>query len=176
MTYERARERMASVLSVSPKKVGIVGSARLGYSLGTKFGAPYGATSDLDMFVVSYRLFGELAKDGLLFASRVRSGEAVPNTEQERRWWEDTASKMDVQVYELHYLDHKLIPIRDRYPVVRQISHAMVQFKRSLAYYSSDQRDWRMSVRVYRDWEAAIRKIGGSLCRQLLEQGFRLVD
>jgi hypothetical protein len=174
MTFERAREAMARVLEESPKHISLTGSARLGYSLGESFGKAYGETSDFDIFVVSESLFANLAVDGREFASRVLSGAAVANSALEATWWQDTAKRMETLITERECIDHWLIPRRERYSTVDRISRSIIMFERSLTLHASNPRKWKTSVRVFKNWDSAIRKIGGSLIATLRSRGFTI--
>lgn len=174
MTFERAREAMGHVLGESPKHISLTGSARLGYSLGENFGIAYGDKSDFDLFVVSEPLFVNLAIDGREFAARVLSGHAVANNKLEATWWQDTAEKMETLITERECIDHWLIPRRERYPTVDRISRSIIMFERSLTVHAKDQRKWKTSVRVFKNWDAAMRKIGGSLVATLKARGFTI--
>jgi len=173
MVYERAREKIARALSESPKHISLTGSGRLGYSLGSAFGAAFGDKSDLDLFIVSPDLFNKLAVDGRLFAGRVKSGDAVPKSDTEKKYWFDTADKMEAYLSK-YYIDHKLIPRAERYPAVTLISKSLSNFESNLWINSNQKRRWKTSVRVYRDWNSVLSKIGGSLIRSLIAKGYKI--
>lgn len=172
MAYERGREAMARVLDEDPKHISMTGSGRLGFSLApSKFGTPYSKKSDLDLFVVSEKLFEEMKMDAMLFLSRLESGEAVPRSHVEQMHWENIQSTFPSQIA-WGFIDQKNIPLVARYPAALRASNALVQFSyravgnaRGGALYSG------ASLRVYRNWDRAIGQIGGSLVAALTAKG-----
>jgi hypothetical protein len=176
IAFERAREAMAREIGENPKHISMTGSGRLGYSLkrGEHFGRPFGKGSDIDLYIVSPVLFASLTHDAMLFAARVKSGEAKPRDEREARDWKWTAETMSTYVEERHFIDHQHLPRAERYPIVRRIYRGLERFEGSLRY-NTNLVNARASVRVYRDWDAAIAQLGGTLLGTLRDEGFEVV-
>src|SRR5438128_1548062 len=89
-TYEDLRGWLGSELSVHPKEITLIGSARAGYSLARppEFGRPFRAGSDLDFSMVSSTLFQRVASEFASFVKDYKEGAARPRTERERNYWD----------------------------------------------------------------------------------------
>lgn len=92
--YEQIRSWLASRLSIDPKEITIIGSARLGQSLsGERFGAPFSERSDLDFTTVSASLFERLASEFNGWAFAYESLSITPNNEREKHFWDDNLTR-----------------------------------------------------------------------------------
>ncbi len=173
--YELAREAFADRLHVHPKEVSISGSGRLGFSLAsTKFGKPYvSARSDFDLFLVSAAWFSKLKSDAELFVARFSSGLAAPRNEPERTFWEDNVVRIPDHISR-GFVNQAYVPSFDRYPNAQACYAACISFQRIVSAELSAELVRRVSVRVYRDWEAVESQIGGSLVYALRETGHDL--
>ena len=169
MDYERAREALARVLSDNPKNVSVSGSGRTGFSMSpTQFGRHFSDQSDLDVFLVSENFFAKLSIDANTFIDRYSSGDAIPRTSSERKYWPDNAKRLPQQI-EAGFIDSMLIPIGNYYPSRDKVSHAVTSFNYSATGNGQGGKIYKTSsLRVYKDWDSAVRKIERSL-RSALE-------
>ena len=169
--YELGRELLARDLNDDPKHFSMTGSGRLGFSLAEKkFGQPYQPTSDLDVFVVSSRLFEKLRDDAQLFIDRVRTGLAVPHTDGEKKYWPKNVDELPENI-ERGFIDSWRVPSLDRYPAFQSVSKALTVLAETLSLNSDNE--WnpkRLSLRAYSGWDRAVAQIGGSLWRTLVAQ------
>ena len=89
--YQVSREWIANRVGVSPNEIGIVGSAKLGYSLRPTpdFRKLFHPKSDLDYVIVSGALFEKCAEISLRFVEDYESGAISPRTEGQKRCWSE---------------------------------------------------------------------------------------
>ena len=162
--YEDLRGWLGSRLSIHPKEVTLVGSARLGYSLAPspQFGTPFGENSDLDLSIVSGDLFQRLASAFGSFCADYGAGAVVPRTPRERAFWDENVAfgKRNIP---RGFFDGSKVPNLDRYVVVQQINQSMWALVRKLEVTPGAPRVRRASARVYRDWQAFVDKVSFNL-------------
>lgn len=80
LQFEELRKWLADQLSVSPLEIGLVGSARVGFSLAPKkYGTVLGNHSDLDLLVVSSQVFSVARNDSERWLQDVRNA-VIPST------------------------------------------------------------------------------------------------
>lgn len=162
--YEEMRSWLASQLGTHSKDVTLIGSARLGYSLGSSkvLGRPFGSKSDLDFSVVSAELFNRL---GVLFtewASDYERGDLIPRNETERRYWQANL-EFGRQNLSKGFMDANKIPTFDRYPLAQLIGQALWQLTKRLEQTEDAPTVKRASIRVYEGWESLIRRVSFNL-------------
>ena len=88
--YESLRSWLSEKLDVEAKEISLTGSARLGTSLKNEnFGKPFGPESDLDLFIVSAKLFQSMCDDFLRWSSDFQNGNILPNNKREKKCWKD---------------------------------------------------------------------------------------
>ncbi len=110
--YGAMRAWLSSRLSVEAKQISMVGTARLGSSLSPdKFGKSFDARSDLDLFVVSARLFQCMTQDFERWLRDFRSGGISPASDKERTYWADHELR-GPRLVERGFMDTNLIPTR----------------------------------------------------------------
>lgn len=120
---------------VHAKDIGIVGSARLGASfVPEKLGKPFSAASDLDLFIVSERLFEVLKEEFYRWSREFENKEVGPIPGDSDRWWKANSDGVPQNITK-GFLDVKKIPSSVRtiegkikhYPVTKKINTRMEQ-------------------------------------------------
>ena len=85
--YESLRAWLSEELDVEAKKISLTGSARLGSSLAPKkLGKPFDPKSDLDLFVVSEKLFQSMCDDFCRWSSDYRNGCISPKNKYKKKY------------------------------------------------------------------------------------------
>ena len=86
--YEEMRGWLSHRLSVHPKEITLVGSARIGYSLASppELGRPFGKHSDLDLCIVSATLFKQFEEAVEQFRGDYQAGKVLPLSDTERQF------------------------------------------------------------------------------------------
>jgi hypothetical protein len=165
--YEAMRSWLASRLSVDPKEITLIGSARVGQSLSpSRLGRPFSSASDLDLTVVSSDLFGKLAAEFNVWSYDYESGAVIPGNSRERRFWDDHLQR-GPDLIGRGFLDSKMIPLRQPYILARQIRQTMYLLKEKLAVTPAGPVVSGADVRVYRNWDAFARQVETSLVFRL---------
>lgn len=144
--WESAREWLAKRAGVSPREIGLAGSAQLGFSTNPhKAFAPFDRSrSDLDLFIVSGSLFGILEREARLFVTRQL---AAPKSD-----FLNQALTTD-RVLKRNYLDLKHVPpFHDRYPKIASLKNDTSILLDKLRLSGFDLKS--SHFRIYRDWEA----------------------
>lgn len=158
--YELVREWLGKKLSIHPKEITIVGSARIGYSLSPqpKYGQPFGAESDLDFAVVSERLFSDLSKTFFQWKIDFEKSLVHPRNPREESFW---ASNIDLLPKNIArgFIDAKKIPSWDRYPLARDIQNWMAILQKKMTVTPAAPHVKSASIRVYRNWDTFIRQV-----------------
>jgi hypothetical protein len=162
--YEDLRGWLAPRLAVHPKQITLIGSARAGYSLAPPpdFGRPFGASSDLDLSVVSLELFERVAESYLRFASDVDAGTTVARSAREASYWSENID-FGKRNAPRGFLDPNKVPNFDRYPIAKVISQSMWTLKTRLDATRGAPEITRASVRVYRDWQSLVDRVSLNL-------------
>jgi hypothetical protein len=144
--WESAREWLAKRMGVSPREIGLAGSAQLGFSTNPKKAlSPFNPNgSDLDLFVVSRDLFEVIEREARMFVARQQSAAKSDFLEQ---------AATTERVLERGYVDLQQIPAKhERYPKVASLRNdtSILLDKLSLSGYKLKASHFR----VYRDWQA----------------------
>jgi len=155
--YEGIREFLATRLSVTPKDVTLVGSARLGYSLAPppSYGTPFSANSDLDFAVVSASLFQGLAQVFAQWKADVAAGREITRNAREERFWADNLKRVPLNI-ERGFIDAYKVP--NRYELSIRVAQTMWQVQVRLARTPLAPQVRRAGLRIYRDWNALFRQ------------------
>lgn len=174
MAYEFARQRAAERLGIDPKQVSLVGSARIGYSLATeKFGQAFDLSkSDIDLFAVSDELFKLLVEEHELFVESWDRGKIRPHHNLEKLFWENNR-KIDPNNIRRGFLDASHIPTWDQFPIAQKIGDSAYRFHVNLEAKSGTKIGKRASIRVYQNWDSAIRQITFTLKGNLEKEGIQ---
>lgn len=147
--FESLRIWLALKLGVKAKEISLVGSARLGWSLDPeKLGSPFSPKSDLDLFVVSQKLFLLITEDFCRWNSDYVNGRISPTTNKEKVYWPDN-SKRGPGLISRGFMDAKLIPGGyDR----KNIDDMMSQLVENLNATITAPNLRRASLRCYNSW------------------------
>lgn len=161
--YEDLRGWLGSRLGVHAKEITLVGSARLGYSLSPKeFGRAFGPGSDLDLLVVSEKLFLAKSAEFLAFVEDYRRGDVQPRNVMEEKFWPENAANIPRNI-RAGFLHVDRIPRLDRYPLVQSIADLMWRCKAKLDATAGAPNVKRISVRIYQNWESCVNQIALNL-------------
>jgi hypothetical protein len=144
--WESAREWLAKRAGVSPREIGLAGSAQLGFSTNPKKAlSPFDPNgSDLDLFVISQDIFSVVEREARMFVARQFSAPKSDFLEQ--------ASTTE-RVLKRGYVDLQQIPaIHERYPKVASLRNdtSILLDKLALSGFKLKASHFR----VYRDWQA----------------------
>ena len=162
--YDAMRLWLGGRLAVHPKTIGVVGSARLGRSLAPqKLDRPFGATSDLDLFVVSRKLFESVSRDFLQWKEDYEEGRVQPRTGAEQKYWPDNRDRCTGWIERWGFMDPKRIPNREPYPIACSVAQTMFLLARKLERTSGAPTVKEASVRCYADWGSAITRMRENL-------------
>lgn len=161
--YEDLRGWLSARLGIHAKEITLVGSARIGYSMAPdSFGKPFGKHSDLDLAIVSSRLFESLVSDFQLFSEDYTAGVVNPKSNYERHMWQSNL-EFGRRNIRKGFFDARKIPNFDRYPVTQQINQAMWKLIKKLEATAAAPRVHHASARVYRDWSAFVNRLAVNL-------------
>lgn len=170
MLYEAIRNWLADRLGIHPKTLTMVGSARIGFSLGvSQYGRPFGPESDLDFAAISDSLFTAIASDFYKWTSDVTNGSALPRNETEAMYWRDNLTRLPHNISK-GFIDAHKIPQWQRYETAQKIGQTFFLLKRRLAVSPNAptiRKHNGASLRVYRDWDTFESQIAFNLSRLL---------
>ena len=166
LLYDSLRDFLARRLEVHPKEITLIGSARLGYSLAPAptFGRPMHSSSDLDLSVVSQKLFAQMSAIFETWQEDVNAGRKRPKNDKEKEYWPENLLRLPCNIRR-GFIDPYKIP--NIYPLPSSVSHALWLVREKLVVTPSAPQVKRVSLRVYRDWEAFIRQLFLNLERTL---------
>jgi len=155
MIYENIRDSLAKSLSIHPKMITMVGSARIGYSLSSfNFGERFGQNSDLDMLAISDKIFYELCKEFEIWKDEIIKGIVKPSTGREKYLWPKLIDNELPSNIKKGFIDsHK---IYRKYPTTRKIRYLVKELKDKLKNDKDAPKVRDASLRIYKDWEAFI--------------------
>ena len=149
--YESLRLWLSLKLGVKAKEISLVGSARLGWSLAPrKLGKPFDRESDLDLFVISQRLFLLTCKDFCRWNSDYVNGRISPKNKNEEVYWPDN-NRRGSGLIERGFMDAKLIPTRGGYDR-HNIHNTMWALVEKLKATVTEPKICRASLRCYDSW------------------------
>ncbi len=168
--YEDIRGWLGNRLHVCPKEITMIGSARLGYSLAPppKYGAPFGASSDLDIAVASAGAFRGFCDAFQAWKEDYRSGSVKPRHQTEERYWDANLGFFENNMIR-GFVDANKLPTLDRYPISQQYNSAMWALTKKLQATPGAPLPTKASVRVYQDWRCLVSRVAFNL-RWVLQQ------
>ena len=167
--YEVLRGWLAIRLDVDPKDISLTGSARIGSSLSPrKCGVRFSADSDLDLFIVSEILFNKLREEFKKWTNEFNEGIVKPKNPRERKFWLDNAAR-GLNLLDRGFIDQKMIPNLQNYPVVKSISQGMFLLIEKLKITVDAPKPKLASIRCYKSWKHAIQQISLNLERSSKE-------
>jgi hypothetical protein len=164
LAFEFARSKAAEILGIHPKQISLIGSARIGYSLNpNQLGKAFDAAmSDIDLFAISDALFALLAAEHTRFIKLWTAGDIQPRHEIQRGFWESSKTQDPINIRR-GFLDSNHIPTFEDFPVARKFGEAAFKFHANLENFSGNKIGKKASIRIYQDWESAIRQVANSL-------------
>ncbi len=149
--YESMRTWLGWKLGVVAKDISLVGSARLGSSLAPyKLGAPFGRSSDLDLFAVSEGLFQCISSDFFRWNSDFRNGHILPRHPTEEGYWIENKLRGRSQISR-GFLDLKMIPTFGGYDS-KNLHDTMWQAREKLIVSKVAPKFRKVSLRCYCSW------------------------
>lgn len=162
--YEEVRGWLAARLGTHPKDITLLGSARLGFSLGgpSNLGRPFGRHSDLDFSVVSSGLFARFREIFETWARDYESGIVRPRHDGERRLW-DSNLAFGRQNLPKGFFDANKIPTFHRYPLAQEVAQALWALVKKLEQSAAAPVPSGASVRVYDNWHSLINRVSFNL-------------
>jgi len=162
--YEALRIWLARHLNVQAKQITVVGSGRLGYSLSPdqNAGRPFGPHSDLDMTIISSSLFQRLREAFCRWEQDYTHGVVHPRREHEKALWDDNR-RYCRRGLEHGFIDPHKIPTWSRYPEAQAVIDAPWRVSKKLKVTSDAPSVRKVSMRVYRDWDAFVRQMAINL-------------
>lgn len=143
--WEAIRDWLANRHKLSPRQIGLAGSAQIGFSTNPKKAyAPFNKNgSDLDFYIVSDNLFTSLEREARLFVNRQLSMEKSDFVAQAQ-----TAQR----ALDNSYIDLYHIPTNNRYPLCSNLKNDALIIIDKLKLSGYDLRP--SHFRIYRDWGA----------------------
>ncbi len=162
--YEALRIWLARRINVQAKQITVVGSGRQGYSLSpdASVGRPFGPQSDLDMTVISSSLFQRLKEAFLRWEQDYTHGFVHPRHEREKALWDENR-RFCPPGLDRGFIDPHKIPTWSRYPEAQEVMDALWRVHEKLKVTSDAPGVRKVSMRVYRDWDAFVRQMAINL-------------
>lgn len=161
--FEVLRGWLAIRLDVDPKEISLTGSARIGSSISPgKRGAKFSLNSDLDLFVVSEKLFGKLRDEFNHWTYEFDGGLVKASNSREYAFWKDNAVR-GTRLLARGFIDQKMIPNLPNYPTVKSISQGMWLLTEKLRLTDGAPKPKHASIRCYKSWGHAIQQISLNL-------------
>ena len=161
--YDSVRSWLSKGLNVNAKEISITGSGRIGESLNPqRIGRPFGPTSDLDLFVVSGKLFNLFRDEFYRWSEDYECGAVRPRSKQEEKYWKDNKAR-GPNVIRLGFIDVKMIPPWKRYQMAQTTANCMWQLVEKLKFTNKGPKPSRASVRVYADWDSLVKRVSYNL-------------
>jgi hypothetical protein len=162
--YEALRIWLARRLDVQAKEITIIGSGRQGFSLSPdkNVGQPFRPQSDLDMTVVSSRLFQSLRDTFRRWQQDYTHGVVSPRSEKEKSFWDDNQHNCPGALLR-GFIDPHKIPTWSSYPESKQIMNALWLVHEKLKVTPHVPTIRKVSLRVYRDWDSFVQQMAINL-------------
>lgn len=154
--YANMRKWLGKKLNVSSKNISITGSARFGYSLKperSKYGKPFKASSDLDLFIVSEGLFNRLKHDFEVWVGDCKDNKSIPLI------WKENIKFGKKNVLK-GFIDQYKIPPNKKYNTINLVYKNMYDLKKKMPH---NIRLKKASIRCFKNWESAINQISLNL-------------
>ena len=151
--YESMRSWLSGKLDVEAKEISLTGSARLGSSLKNEnFGNPFGPKSDLDLFIVSEKLFQSMCDDFLRWSSDFQNGNILPNNKREKKCWKNNNDR-GPDLIKRGFMDSWMIPTRGDYDS-KEIHQTMFELHEKLKATENAPIISEASLRCYKSWKS----------------------
>ena len=157
--YEEVRGFIANGTNVNPKEVTLVGSGRTGYSLSkSEWGRPFNNGSDFDFVIISNEMYGTLVKEFQTWVKDFSSNKVLPQNPNEMRVWLENIKYLDKKIPS-GFIQLKLLPYNNTYPLVKKCYDTLWILKRRLRYTKPIPSVADASIRVYSSWGACVRQL-----------------
>ena len=162
--YEAIRAWLSIRLTVDPKEITIIGSARVGQALspGESFGKPFSEKSDIDLSIVSLSLFERLRDEFNAWAYDYETGEVKARNAREKTFWDDNLSRVQ-KILQRGFIDAKLIPLFAKYPLAQSVGQSMYLLREKLRLTEGAPKVIEANLRAYRNWDSFARQLALNL-------------
>ncbi len=162
--FDAIRVWLGEQLSISPKIITIVGSARTGFSLSPppKYGKPFDEHSDLDLAIVSKELFSNICDDFESFKDDYTQGHIFPRTKAESKFWPENINRIPLNIPK-GFIDVWYIPTLIKYRHVCLVQNSMSELIERLKNTPQAPKVSNVSVRVYREWRSLVNRVAFNL-------------
>ena len=138
--------------NVAAKEINLRGSARLGWSLALyKFGDPFHSKSDLDLFVISHKLFNSMSKDFEYWVSDYNNKIESPKNYSETKYWKSNRIEYPKNIYN-GFIDSWAVPNMKKYKTFRKIKKILWELKKKLSITNDAPDSSKVSVRCFQSW------------------------
>lgn len=131
-------------------------------SPGLNLGRPFGKHSDLDLTVVSARLFDHLRAAFTRWEADYAVGAVFPRHARERELWDANRESVPSGLAR-GFIDPQKIPTWNRYPEAQTVAQTMYTAHEKLKVTRDAPVVRKLSVRVYCDWDSFIRQMAINL-------------
>ncbi|MBS1159595.1 MAG: hypothetical protein H6R15_2014 [Proteobacteria bacterium] len=157
--YESVRGWLSIRLDVDPKDLHLSGSARIGQSLApNKLGKTFGPHSDLDIFIISEKLFEKMKDEFNYWSYNFESRNIEPKNEREKNFWQENIHRGPKNLNK-GFIDSGIIPNLDAHKTIKNISQTMWLLKEKLDVTEGAPSVKSASIRCYRDWGSYVRQM-----------------
>lgn len=158
--YEDLRGWLANRLNIHAKEITLIGSARAGYSLAPQpeYGRPFSKRSDLDLSIISRKLFETILTDFSRFEVDLKEGVIKPRNKMEEEYWPGNV-QFGLKNIPRGFFDPKKLPNFDRYPLAKSINDAMWRLHERMKVTPGAPVIKGASVRIYRDWHCFVDQV-----------------
>jgi len=161
--YESIRTWLGNHLDVNPKEINIAGSGRIGQSLAPrKIGKDFDSNSDLDLFIVSEKLFIKMKMDFDLWSSDFTTKKINPRNEKEKHCWDDHLVRIPKNIKK-GFIDSTVVPSYKSYQTISSIYDRMWELKAKLDLTDDAPKIKKASIRCYTDWDSYINQMALNL-------------
>lgn len=159
LLYEEMRSFISKGVSIHPKEVTLVGSARIGYSLKKKvWGKSFTNKSDLDFTIVSNELYKNLVSDFQKWIGDYAAGKIIPLSKRQNESWLRSIATTNENIPK-GYINTKDLFSHNNYVTVRNCYSTMTKLKQRLDVTNDSPSVSDASVRVYSSWKSCTRQL-----------------
>jgi hypothetical protein len=128
----------------------------------TDFGRPFGEKSDLDIAVVSQKLFEAVAEVFSKWKHDYTNGIVNPQNDRQRYLWPENL-KFGERNLPLGFFDVNKLPTLDRYPLVKNIQNTMWALREKLKVTPKAPLPRNASTRVFATWRDLVARVSLNL-------------
>jgi hypothetical protein len=155
MLYQLSREWLSLELSISPRDITLIGSARTGFSMSPppKFGKEFSPKSDLDFSVISECWFEKLLANFQSWSRDYDDGKVVPANNKQKQYWDENIGSSVPHQLDKGFVDPHLISTLPRYSDVVKLLDARFRLESKLKASACCPPMKDVSIRVYKDFD-----------------------